>query len=78
MRDIQFAWNGKRYRVSGEAYNREYIVLPNGVVLQPTGWLESSPPQLDGAQEVPHLFLHCNPGEIADYMGNAILALESE
>ncbi len=49
---IHFTWKEKKYSVADEAYDSDYIVLPDGVILRPTGWLESFPPQLAGAVEI--------------------------
>ncbi len=78
MSEIQFTWKGKQYIVKSAAYNKDYIVLPNRKVLGQLKWVEVSPPQLELAEEVAHNLEHASVGEIADHMGNAILAHEAE
>ena len=74
--EIQFAWKGKQYTVKGTALGRKYIVLPNRKVLRPTHWLTGIPVVLGAAEEVAHHLEHASIGEIAEHMGNAILAYE--
>lgn len=44
-RSIIFEFDGQRYRVPMEAYDYDFIKLPDGRVLEVDGWLESDPPQ---------------------------------
>lgn len=76
--DIHFKWRGVRYRVDYTAYGSQHIVLPDGTVLQPKGWLESYPPQLAGATEVAHLWKGLPLSEIAANVGNAVIAEVAE
>ena len=52
---ITFEWKGIKYRISNDAYHRNYMMLPNGVLLHVTGWLESFPPQPAEISEVPYV-----------------------
>lgn len=75
MSDIQFKWNGKEYTVKKAVYQKDYIVLPNRQVLQPTVWFRgATAPQLLEMKEVLHHLEHAPVGEIAEHFGNAILA----
>ncbi len=42
---IHFEFEGKKYVVSGEAYDTNLISLPDGTLLAVDGWFESMPPQ---------------------------------
>ena len=75
--DIQFSWNGKEYTVKKEVYKKDFIVLPNRKVLRAIG-LGTFPPNLNGLEEVIHHLEHAPVGEIAEHMGNAILAREED
>ena len=55
--EIAFTWHGVDYTVGIEAYDRRFIILPDGTVLEP-GWLETIPPQLGRATEVPRMFAY--------------------
>lgn len=77
MKDIHFTWRGKTYGVKANAVNKDYIVLPNRRVIQPLGWLED-PVCFIVAIEKEHPLEHASIGEIAEHMGNAILAHEVE
>jgi hypothetical protein len=80
MKDIFFTWKEQRYLVNESAVNLQYIVLPNRTVLEPTQWVASDdqfrPYRLLSATEVAHPFEHGPVGDIALYLGNAILARE--
>lgn len=78
MSEIKFVWNGREYTVSAKVLGRKHIVLPNRKVIRPTRWLKADPPVLSEAQEVVHHLQHASLGEIADHVGDAILAHESE
>ena len=78
MRDIIFIWSGKSYVVKPDAFNRRYIVLPNRKVIKPVAWACGTPLMLDSAVEVAHHLEHASVGEIAEHMGNAILAREHD
>ncbi len=43
--DINFEFEGNQYTVEARAYDLNRIVLPDGRILEATGWLESYPPQ---------------------------------
>lgn len=73
---IRFTWAGKKYTTQYEAYGSQYIVLPDGIALQPLGWLESYPPQLAGAKVIPHLFQNLPVSDIITNLGNAVAATE--
>ncbi len=70
--EIRFHYDGVNYVVGMQAYDLNKIVLPDGRVLEATGWYESYPPQPDGLVEVPHLFTYLSLGEIAHNLGAAI------
>ncbi len=76
---IRFTWNGKEYEVKAAAYGKDYIVLPNRKVLRPIGWWKGATlPVLLEMEEVKHHLEHAPVGEIAEHMGNAILAHEAD
>lgn len=43
--NIEFEFEGTKYVVGSQAYERDRIVLPDGRVLKVVTWLESNPPQ---------------------------------
>lgn len=43
--NITFEYEGEEYTVSGEAYYKNIIRLPNGKILKVGSWLELYPPQ---------------------------------
>lgn len=45
---ISFVFEDTRYFVSMDAYDTNYILLPDGRTLQAQGWFESFPPQVGG------------------------------
>lgn len=77
MSEVPFTWKGKRYTVKSAVYQKDYIVLPNRQVVRSTNHSRSgSPSKLSRLEEVPHHLEHAPVGEIAEHMGNAILASE--
>jgi hypothetical protein len=49
---IHFSWQDVTYKVEDRAYDDNLIQLPDGVVLQADGWLESMPPQPTGLRTI--------------------------
>lgn len=47
-RKIKFSFEDENYEVGMEAYNTNKILLPDGRVLEVSGWLESYPPHAMG------------------------------
>jgi hypothetical protein len=77
MSEVEFTWKGKKYTVKQAVYTKDYIVLPNRQVIRSTCHSRSgSPARLSSLEEVPHHLEHAPVGEIAEHMGNAILASE--
>jgi len=77
--DIHFNWNGKEYAVKATVYQKEHIVLPNRKVLRPISWWRgATAPRIMELVEVVHHLEHAPVGEIAEHVGNAILAHEVE
>lgn len=53
-REIVFDFDGKSYVVGMGAYNKDRMVLPDGIVLEVAeGWLESMPPIPQGLKISP-------------------------
>jgi len=60
--EIQFLFEGKKYAVGMEGYERNLIRLPDDRVLTAEGWLESYPPIPEGLKVVesePEIPLAC-------------------
>jgi len=70
--DIYFSYDGQRFVVEGRAYDVGRIVLPDGRLLEASGWLESMPPQPTGLHEINHLFADSTPAEIAQQMNGVV------
>jgi hypothetical protein len=62
---IEFIWNGHSYKVGMEAYDKNRIVLPDGILLEAEEWLESHPPQPIELHQIRHNFLGLGQDEIA-------------
>lgn len=75
--EIEFTYQGTRYTVPSRAYDLNRIVLPDGRVLEATGWLESYPPQPEGLHEVLHLFTSLSPDEIARQMNGVVAEVKA-
>lgn len=75
MKEIRFSWNGKEYEVKPHVWQKDYIVLPNRKVLRILSDLSNLSLQVE---EVVHHLEHAPVGEIAEHMGNAILAHEAD
>ena len=73
---IRFVFDGRSYQVAMAVYrDGKDILLPNGILLHPSTWLESYPPIPTGLQHVPHLFQQLPIAEAADHL-NACVAEE--
>jgi hypothetical protein len=75
MRTKSFQWANKTYLISEEADKYKFIVLPNGMVLEPTGYDYQTPANLF-AKIIEHPFISQSITTIALTFGNAILAWE--
>jgi len=71
--DITFVYEGKKYSVSAKAFDLNLIILPDGRAIEAGSWNESYPPRPVNLREVPHLFQHLDPKEIAKRL-NGVLA----
>lgn len=79
MSIVKFTWKGKEYGVKPAVASKEHIVLPNRKVLKPTvWWCAADGPTIMHLEEVVHHLEHAPVGEIAEHVGNAILAHEVE
>jgi hypothetical protein len=76
-RDIAFKFEGLRYVVDAEAYDKGKIILPDGRMLEAESWKETDPPEPIGLHEVNHTFLSFEPEKIAQLL-DAVLAIEVE
>lgn len=77
MSEIEFTWKGKKYSVKQAVYTKDYIVLPNRQVVRSTHHSRTgTPSKLSNLEEVVHHLEHAPLGEIAEHVGNAILASE--
>ncbi len=54
--EITFEYDGKNYIVSGDAYEKNLIRLPDGRILKVGAWLESYPPQPYEIEDVTEKF----------------------
>lgn len=70
--DITFVYQGKTYTVSGQAYTRSQITLPDGRVLNVLAWGETYPPQPLEIEELNHAFKALTPAAIALVMNSPL------
>ena len=73
--DITFSWKGKNYTVESRAFDLSRIVLPDGTVLEVTEWIETYPPQVGKAEEIPHRLKNWNTDAIAKRMTACVAKL---
>lgn len=76
LRTLSLTWKGKNYVYSD--CGARHIVLPDRTVLSPVSDPCAGDPFATSFQEVEHPFQHTSVGEIALYLGDAVLAAEAE